>query len=190
MRAASAGRSVTRAERTRATLVPRPPVTALVECVLQAGHPRPPLTPSSPGSRVLSARRAVAARRAGGLDHGSRPAMRGRSRRPFHTERVAVATPPGNDGGGLFNSSFLGDSFVNFGNEYSMGVAGVASAVPEPSTCVRLGIAAAALASRAWHMRKHCEMEEGSSHRALALSSIASSGAFPLARSRKEELQK
>jgi hypothetical protein len=58
----------------------------------------------------------------------------------------AVGTPPRNDADGLFFSPFLGDNFVTFHLDYSMGVAGTPiQAVPEPSTPIPVGLASALL---------------------------------------------
>ncbi|AMV37641.1 hypothetical protein [Planctomyces sp. SH-PL62] len=55
----------------------------------------------------------------------------------------AVGTPPGTGDDGLFNSAFLSHNFAAFGNNYSMGVAGVVggASVPEPSAGWLLAIA-------------------------------------------------
>jgi hypothetical protein len=56
----------------------------------------------------------------------------------------AVGTPPGNDANSFINSSFLGYNFAPaFNKDYSLGVAGVVGAVPEPTSIVLIGVGAA-----------------------------------------------
>lgn len=87
----------------------------------------------APGTYWLSVSPVVGAEDgSGGLFHSYNSATTGLN---------SINRPPSSIGNGLFNSTYLGYNFANFGNDYSMGVAGgVGNAVPEPSTMVMGGM--------------------------------------------------
>ena len=69
----------------------------------------------------------------------------------------AVNRPPSSLGNGLFNSTFLSFNFANFGNDYSLGVAGtaVSTVIPEPSTLVMGAMAGFLVLGRTgWRRRR------------------------------------
>jgi hypothetical protein len=56
----------------------------------------------------------------------------------------AIGSPQGNDANSFIDSAFLSDNFAPaFNKDYSLGVGGVVSAVPEPSAFVLFEVGAA-----------------------------------------------